>query len=306
MVITLVVWLIPDLADWHLWLGLVLTGFTAYLLMELNNRNALLRIRSRMVSTTYLALMLACPHLHAWSTSTVLPLCYGASYFLLFASYQKNRAEGYVFHSFLFASVASLFFPPFLVLMVGFYFSMIFQLRNFTGRTFMAGLLGMLVPYWFVAALSIWENRLDTAFLYLEEWFAPALPDYSCLTLPQLITAGILLCMAFMSVIHFFHTAYNDKIRTRMLFYVLATQEFILIAGMLLLPAHFDEQLCLFIVSSSAFIAHYYALARGRFFNFWFNLSLLIIAGLTLFNYLCHYGILEGMESCRPLAGITL
>ena len=48
--LTLPLWALPDWANWSLWAGLVLTGFTAYLIMELNNRNTLLRIRSRMMS----------------------------------------------------------------------------------------------------------------------------------------------------------------------------------------------------------------------------------------------------------------
>lgn len=306
MVITLVLWLAPDISEWQLWAGLGMTGLTAYLLMELNNRNALLRIRSRLMSTTYLAMMLACPALHEWSINMIPVLCYVVSYFLLFGSYQRTRAEGHVFHVFLFAGIASLFFPPFLVLILGYCLSMIFQLRNFTPRTFMAGLLGLIVPYWFVAASAIWQNKLDSAFLYLLDWFTPSLPDYSQITLPQLITVGMILFWAVVSVMHFFHTAYNDKIRTRMLFYVLATQEFILLAGMLLLPSHFDEQLRLIIVNSSAFISHYYALARGRFFNIWFNVSLCLLVLLTIFNYLCQYGWLEHLNASRPLLGITL
>lgn len=306
MLLTLVCWLLPDVSDWTLWLGLAINLLAAYLIMELNNRHTLLRVRSRLISTTFLTLMVACPALHAWHVNMLPVICYVASHFLLFASYQLPRPEGHIFHAFLFAGVASLIFPPMLVLVVGYWASMLFQLRNFTWHTFMASLFGLAVSYWFMAAYAIWQNHLDTAFLYLIDWFTPQLPDYSLLTLPQLITGGFLIFLATTALVHFFHTAYNDKIRTRMLYYVLATQEIILLCGMVLLPTHIDEQLLLFIVNSSAFIAHYYALARGRFFNLWFYFTILLIIAMAIFNYLCLYGPLSELQVMRPLEGITL
>ncbi len=304
--LTILLWMLPDFSDWKLWAGLGMTLLTAYSVMELNNRHALLRVRSRLMSVSYLTLMLACPVLHTWDVGMVPPLCYVVGYLLLFASYQKLRGEGYVFHAFLLVGIASLVFPPMLVLLAAFYISMIFQLQSFTWRTFMAGLFGLLVPYWFYAAYAVWQNHLDTAFLYLLDWFHPALPDYSQLCLPQLVTAGFLIALVVISLVHFFHTAYDDKIRTRMLFYVLFTQEVCLLVGMVMLPSHFETQLRLFAVNSAAFIAHYYAFGRGRFFDLWFNLSVLLFIALGTFNYLCLYGPLGSLQNVRPLLGVTL
>lgn len=152
---TLALWMLPDATDARLWGGLAATGLTTYVIMELNTRHALLRIRSRMMSTTYLALMLACPFLHEWSAGAGVAACFALSYAALFASYQQARAEGYVFHAFLFAGLGSLAFPPLLAVAAGYYFSMLFQLRNLTGRTFLAGLLGLALPYWLYAAYAI-------------------------------------------------------------------------------------------------------------------------------------------------------
>ena len=147
-------------------------------------------------------------------------------------------------------------------------------------------LLGAMVPYWFYAAIAIWENQLDTAFLYLEPWLSLPQPDYSQLSLPQWITAGTMAFLAIMALVHFFHTAYNDKIRTRMLIYVITTMEFIIMAGLLLVPKYFDELMRLFIANSSTLIAHHYALGKGRFFNAWFYLILMLLGALGIYNYL--------------------
>lgn len=288
-VLTLVLWVLPGMADSTLWGGLAITMLTAYLIMELNNRNALLRIRSRMMSTTFLFMMLVCPTLHCWHTDALTVLCLIAAYLTLFASYQKYRCEGYIFHAFLFVSMGSMAFPPMLVLALAFYVSMLFQLRNFNWRTFMAGIFGLVLPYWAYAAYAIWNNQLDTAFLYLNEWFTLVMPDYSRFPPNQLATAGGIMFWALLALIHFFRTAYNDKIRTRMLSYVIVTTEFTLAVLLAALPHCLESTMRLFIANTSLLVAHYFALGKGRFFDAWFYLTLLVFAGLGVWNYLALY-----------------
>lgn len=282
-----VCWMLPDLSSWPLWAGLCIAGLTTYVAMELNNRFALLRIRSRMVSSTYLLLLTACPTLHS-SVLTALPvaLCLALSYAMLFASYQQMKAQGYVFHAFLCIGMGSLLFPPMLGLALTFYLNMIVQLRNFTWRSFTAGLLGLALPYWIYAVWAIWNNRLDTAFVYLTAWFAPHVPDFSTFGPHEWVTVGMLCFFTLLALVHFFHTAYNDKIRTRMLFYVVVTQQLAITAGLFLLPEHLDCMLSLFVFNASLLLAHYYALAKGRFFDSWFNLSLAAWVVLALYNNL--------------------
>lgn len=284
-VLALLLWVLPDVADWRQWAGLGMTGLTAYLIMELDTRNALLRIRSRMMSATYLLLMTVCSMLHAWDTGMIAACCFVLSYHTLFASYQQRRAEGYVFHAFLFAGIGSMFFPPMAVTVLGYYFCLLLPLRGFNWRTFMAGLLGFLVPYWGYAAYAVWLNRLDEAFRLLQERFAFGMPDYSALGTSELLTAGTLLFFSIPAFIHFFHTAYNDKIRTRMLFYCITTQQVLLTAGLVLLPGFFDDVMRLFLLNTSLLMAHYYALAKGRGFHIWFNMSLAAFIVLGVYNY---------------------
>lgn len=284
--ITLLLWVLPDPGNWQQWAGLGMTGLITVLLTELSNRDSLLRVRSRMVSTAYLMLMTICPALHAWNLQMVTAFCFVVSYFVLFSSYQKIRGEGYIFHVFFFAGIGSLIYPPVLLTALGYYISMLFQFRNFTWRTFTAGIFGLIVPYSFYTVYALWQDNITTAFLYLKEWNIPVQPDFSVVSTQQWITAGTICFFALLAFIHFFHTAYNDKIRIRMLYYAMATQEVILAAGLVIFPHHFNEQFTLFLLNSSLFIAHYYALGKGRFFNGWFNISLFVLTALGLYNYI--------------------
>lgn len=284
--IALLVWLLPHSNGTYLWVGLILTLFVTYALMELNNRHSLLRIRSRMVSSTYLAITAACPMLHSWNESILLELFLVFSYFMLFASYQNIHSQGYIFHAFLFAGVGAILYPPMLVIVLPFYFSMLFQLRCFTGRTFAAGFLGFILPFWILAAYAIWQNRLLSVFSEFIEWFSFTIPDYSTITNTEWVTVGVLLAFVILAMVHFFSTSYNDKIRIRIFFYVIITQEFFLIAGMALLPQFFTTQLSLFVVNSAPILARYFALAKGRFPNSIFYIFLIMLLGIGILNYL--------------------
>lgn len=304
VVLTLVAWLLPGTGDSLLWGGAAVTLLTAYMVMELNNRFSLIRIRSRLMSSLFLWLMLACPMLHLWSADAVSVVCLAGCYFMLFSSYQQIRPEGHVFYAFLLTGIGSLFFPPMLVLAAGHYTSMIFLLRCMNGRSFAAGLLGLALPYGAVAGYAIWQNRLDTAFDHLQGWLSLSVQDYAQITLWQLVMAAFVAVYALLGVIHLLRTAYNDKIRTRMLLYVITAQELLLLVLLCLLPAHFEAMMRLFILNSTPLIAHYFALARGRFFKTWFYVSLLALTALAVFNYLCLYGPLHELSQLRPLAGL--
>lgn len=290
----LLAWMSPDLESVQRWGGFALTLAAAYLIMELNNRNTLLRVRSRMMSATFLFLMSLFPALHDASPGMAVVICFIGSYFALFGAYQLRRPEGYVFHAFLLGGIGSLIFPPLWVCAAGYYVSLLFQLRAMTWRSLVAGLMGFALPYWFYAACAIWQNRLDFAYEERVARLALTAPDFSAVTVPQWVGLGSILFFALLSFVHFFHTAYNDKIRTRMFFYVIATQEVILAAGMIcLLPTDYTVMLRLLLANTSLLMAHYYALGRGRGFNGWFYISMLLLLLLGVYNHLIEAGLTE-------------
>ena len=99
--LTAVLWVAPDAGSWRLWAGLVAAAWTAFQLIELNNRCTLLRVRSRMVSVTFLGLLLVLPAAHGFTPQSLVPLCVAASFRPLFGAYQKAEAQHHVFQAFL-------------------------------------------------------------------------------------------------------------------------------------------------------------------------------------------------------------
>ena len=283
--ITIILWLLSGIGNIDLWIGLGVAGLMTFLLAELNNRNALLRIRSRLVGATFLALYAVCPLLHTWTFAMVPMVCLILSYFQLFSAYQRPHQEGEIFRAFLFLGIASWFYPLLLLIVPVLYLCLLIQLRALTWRTFLAGLMGLIVPYWFYAGWAIWNDVLDTAFLPFVDAFHFESPNYDAVptsVLALLVYTGIL---AILSVLHFTRTAYNDKIRTRMFYYVMICIEVLLLLGCLFQPQHYNVLLRLLIANSAPLIAHYFALARGKVMNYLFNVSLLVLVAITIINY---------------------
>lgn len=283
--IAIILWLIPGISDVELWIGLGVVGLTTFLLAELNNRNALLRIRSRMVGATFLALYTASPALHTWTFDMIPMVCLILSYFQLFAAYQQPHAEGDTFRGFLFLGIASWFYPLLLLVVPVLYICLLVQLRVLTWRTWFAGLLGLIVPYWFYAGWAIWNNVIDTAFLPFVEAFRFTSPDYHAVPTDVLAILSFTVIMAVLSMLHFSRTAYNDKIRTRMFYYVIICTEILILIACIFLPQHYNVLLRLLIVNSAPLIAHYFALAKGKVMNYLFNFCLFVLGVLTIFNY---------------------
>lgn len=284
--ITGIFWIIPGLTDHDLWAGLISSAAITFLLTELSNRHSLLRIRSRMVSITYLLLMLINPALHYGILHLIPSLCLVLCYFTLYSSYQKIRPEGYIYHTFFFAGIGSLFYTPMLWLALGFYISIIFQLRNISWTSFVAGILGFITPYWIWAAYALWTQGPQQFFSDVAGRFSIPDIEWTAIGLPQYLSLGTITFLALLAFIHYFRTSYNDKIRTRMLYYIIATQQLILWALIFVYPTLFKEQFSLLILNSSILLAHYYSLAKGRYFRYWFNISVMLLAALGVYNYL--------------------
>lgn len=283
-----------------MWATYGLVMLTTYVIIEWNNQCQLLRMRSRMNSVNFQALVLLCPALHG-SWSVFLPvLCLLASYFILFKAYNLYRPQGHTFHAFLLLSLGSLVFPPLLVVAVTLLFSARVQLRLLTGKPFVACLLGLALPYWIFASLvalaglplvdELTAGTPSAAFvadarsvLTWDVWRAHlrlTLPDYRSVPLWQWLVVGYLVLLGLRSVFNFVRTSYDDKINTRQFFHTMLLQLVPLTAAAAWFPEDAAYTLPLLIMGVTPFAARYFASSRERStdiaFIFWLVAALLI------------------------------
>ncbi|MBR1652955.1 MAG: hypothetical protein IJ692_06160 [Alloprevotella sp.] len=282
-----VVWMLPDVRSASLWGGLAAATLTTYLLLEMVNRNQLLRIRSRMVSATFVCWLAACPFLHPLGWHFVPALAVAGSLFLLLSSYQEERAVHSVYHAFLLLSLGSAFFPPLICLVPLYYAAMSVQLRSMSWRALGASLLGVLTPLWFGLAWMLLSGQAEHVAAHFTPWLSYRLPDYGSLPPRFWVNAAFLLWQLLLGLTHYYRTNFNDKIRVRMCYYVIMLLEAAFVAGLFLFPDHFPTLYLLLILCGSPLVGHYYTLARGgAWMTAWFLQNLLLLIALGVYNHL--------------------
>lgn len=287
VVYAVVIWLLTGLLKEQWWIQFVCFAASVALMMELNNQNLLIRVFSRMVSSIYIVLTCTAVFLFPSLSGAILQLCTIAALCLLYHTYQDKASMGWIYYAFLCVGLGSLmdihmfwYVPLLWVIMTWFTYSL-------SWRTFFASLLGLLTPYWFIAAwksyhgkeaLIAWIKEVSHAFDLIVQ------PDYAVLTLQQTLFLAFLVILAIAGTIHFLLTSYHDKIRVRQLYYsfIIMTCFSCVLIG--LQPQHYDMVIHLMIITVSPLIAHYVALTHSRLSNIVFIVISAITLILTGFN----------------------
>ncbi|MBP5257956.1 MAG: hypothetical protein J6Z41_04350 [Prevotella sp.] len=280
-----VLWIWFGLLTQQLWIQTAFVTISTLLMVTLNNSNSLIRIYSRMVSSSFLLLTTMAMIRYTSVRGCTLQMCLIAFYMCIFRTYQNRKSSGWMYYAFLCLSMASLVFVKVLYLVPVVWLLCTLKFYSLNVKTFVASLLGLFTPYWFILPWLIMREefyRISTHFSPL--WQFSPLCDISRLSMRELITFALILILALTGTIHYVRTGYNDKIRTRMLYSFFITICWATIIFLVLQPLHYNELIPMIIVSVSPLIAHFLALTHTWFTNLAFWLFFLAISTLTVLN----------------------
>lgn len=286
-VISTLLWLGDGCYDWMHLLGWLICAFNTYLWIEINNTNTLMRIRSMMTATWYILFMGMADFLHPMQSALFVSCCVLLAYQQLFKSYQMANSVSPVFHAFLCISIGSICFPHLLFLVPFFLWYVNGYLRALSLRSFCAALLGVILPYCFMAAfyLVTGEINLFVDHFYVFVEFKPLdLSNYAAWGGERIFSLILLGVLSLIGSVRYMMTCLNDKIKTRMLFYLLLTQELLLFVFIFLYPQYFDILYGLLVMNSAPILSHYFAFTSSRFSMIFFLLVLAACFCLILMN----------------------
>ena len=102
------IWLAAGLIPQQWWIQFVCFVCSTFVMVLLNNSNALIRIYSRMVSAVFIVLSCAVCFLFHSLTGAIFQLCFITSLLTLFRTYQDKESTGWIFYTFLLLGLASL------------------------------------------------------------------------------------------------------------------------------------------------------------------------------------------------------
>ena len=287
-VVAAILWWLPECTfSLSAALGMVVCGLATYIVMETNNRMLIIRMRTRMMSCVWMVLAASLPFMHPLGNPIVAATLLCASYFMLFRCYEQHRPQANTFHAFLLLSIGSFFAPVMLLLAIPFYIYLVGFLRSLTKKAFWAGILGIVAPFWCYAIWSFLTKDLQGFVQHLvgmAQFEMPCLGALTALPFSVQVSIGVVALLSIVSIIHYLRYNYDDKIRVRMYLYIYVSQTFLLLAFLLLQPAHYETTMALLVASASPLIAHYLALSRSIFCSIFFVLSLLLIVAMATLN----------------------
>ena len=279
------VWVAVGLLVSNIWVQFAFTIVSTFLMVELNNRNSLMRTYSRMVSCSFLVLITMASLPHPSFKANIVTMCFIAFYLIIWNTYQDHQSSGWTFYAFCCIGLASTVFIQMLYFLPLLWLMMIFFTNSFSIRNFLASLIGIITPYWFSAGYYAYTDNVQGLLDHFMEFVNyHELFDYSQITDHQLVNLGFILLLGIIGSIHFMQTSYADKIRTRMIYESLIMMNFVSLAFIILQPQHDLELGGIMIVNTAPLIAHFITFTRGKVTNIMFISMLLIVVAILLFN----------------------
>lgn len=274
------------------------------LMVELNNRNALLRTYSRTVSGSYILLMLLTPWITADVSMLALQTCFIAFLLLLFSTYQDRQSVGRVYFAYLFIGIASLLWLPILLLVPFLLLFNLLYIYSLNGKSFIASLLAVLTPYWCMLPSYIMRRSNDDIENVIEDvelvrisdigyadtpWIYDAVQDKVMLL--NVVALSMVVMIIFFGIVHYVRKCYEDKIHVRMLFYffcfvaaLLLVCEGVAITMPFLSSQHFGMLLMMLIVIASPLAGHFVTFTRTRLTNIFTIVFILASMAITVFT----------------------
>lgn len=279
------VWVAVGFIEGNIWLNFAFTIISTLLMVELNNHNSLMRTYSRMVSCSFLVLVtMTCLPTPSYKAN-IVSMCFIAFYLIIWNSYQDKRSAGWTFYAFTCIGLASMvfiqigYFLPILWLMM-----MVFT-NSFSFRNFFASIIGLIMPYWFSAGYFAYTNNINGLISHFAEFINyQDLFDYSQVTDHEVVNLLFLIILSTLGSIHFLHTSYADKIRTRMIYNSFILINYVSLAFIILQPHHIKELGSIMIVNTAPLTAHFITYTKGKLANIVFISALVIMVLILLYN----------------------
>ena len=265
---TLLICLISGLFSEGIWAQLALTAIATLLMVELNNRNSLIRIYSRMVSCSFLVMTMMTPHKIESIDGCIVSMCFVAFYLALCNAYQDKKATGYVLWAFAAIGVASIVWIQILLFIPVLWVLTATNILAMSLRTFVASILGVIMPYWFLSAYYIYIGDIMPIVDHIATIanFEPLFIYKNC-SINDFLPLWFIILLAITGSIHFLRTSYKDKIRTRMIYEMFITMTVATIVLILLQPQHANIATHLLIISTAPLIGHFLALTSTKITN---------------------------------------
>lgn len=271
-----------------------LTALTAYVLMEMNSRYTLLRVRSRVISSFYtltapilVASLVAVDPLFADNCVRTFTTVFivMVSMAIMMRVYERDNAPVTMFHGFALLSVVAFLCPPLVFCLPLMWVQLFVHMHALSLRNLVASLFGVVlvamgvfifcfVRYLMTGALpdnmSMFQLSIET------EW--PSLWHILCSS-SYIFT----LLIGAVALIYYIYNALDDKLQVRMSLYLFVVQWTATQLLLLCFPSYSSLFIILAWTLSCPLVGHQLALSHSRWTTVW--AMLMVVSVVSRYTY---------------------
>ncbi len=276
--------LIADLLNYRIALPIAGILVACYLVEQLNVRQSLLRVASRMTACLLMLFGLATTRLLPTLNGVIVLVVFVVFLLLIFSTYQDSLLRGRVFFAYAMIGVVSLFFVQILFFVPFLWVMMVVWMRSLSLRGFVASIMGIAVPYWFWGIYCLYTlDAMPIASHFVA--LATFQPLCSGLFEPHLLTALVVLTIVdAIGIAHFLRHSSDDNIKCRMLHFTLMTIGILCLIFLVLQPQHKDYLMYVYMLCTSVMAAHYFTTAEGKAPRYVFLCLMFVVVLATIVN----------------------
>ena len=240
--------------------GICASGIVVYFMAELNNRNALLRISSRIISSLTALLLSVIVPLHAFQPAHLVVVLVVLSRFAFFNTYQ-NPSPLVSFLAYLPLALASFVFPHVLLLFPVYWLCQAYM-RGMSFKCLLASMLSVVAPYWLWFGTLLLFHRYDSIDEIAIRLTTIEPPDYAGITNWQIGEFVYVFAILTVGIVDFLFSSHKDKTRPRILYQIVCVHAISLIALLGCQPQYYYTILPLLVADTAImggrFVAHSY------------------------------------------------
>lgn len=279
------IWLMCGLINREWWVQFALFAISVYLMVELNNISALIRVYSRMVSCSFIILICSACFLFPLTQGAIVQTMVIGALILLFMTYQDQQSPGFTYYAFILWSIATgasvhmLFYLPLLWLLMG------TQLQSLSWRTLSASVLGILTPYWIYACWLVWQGDFTPLIAHFKQLDNLQVPlQFTTLDTGRIAVFVLLAVVSVIGTIHFIRQHHFDKIRIRQLYGFFIWMDLATVLFVVLQPQFYDVLIRIMFICTAPLIGHFLALTHTKITNIAFCILVVITLAVTGLN----------------------
>ena len=242
--------------------GFLFSTLAVFIMAELNNANMLLRVSSRMLSSTLAILSCLLLSFHACHPGHVLLILSMLALAPLMSSYQRPSPQ-LSFATFLLLSLSSLVFPK-MLWSAPLYWIMLSMLRAMSTRCLLASVLALLIPYWLTGGVALYDGDWNSYIALLKSIIDFSSCDYGSVPVTTIVPFAYFVLLFAIGSIDFYINRYKDKTRTRMYLHAILVHGCYYTIFIALQPQHSLVLMPLLLISSSIMYGHYFTLTQTK------------------------------------------